>query len=292
MIMAPGRSTDLRIDLHCHTTASDGTETPTELVASAGRAGLDVVAITDHDTTAGWAEATEAADAQGMALVRGIEISCQRDGRSIHLLGYLVDPANAPLQAELALARESRVTRLERMVELLADDGIPISYAAVLAHVPPGATAGRPHIADALVDAGVVADRDEAFRRWLHNDSPYYVRHYAPDPAVAVRLVLAAGGVPVIAHPFTRLRGGVLPDPIVEELAGAGLAGLEAEHSDHDEPTRRHARDVAAALGLLVTGSSDYHGTGKTSRLGQDRTAPETLERIEAMAAGVPIQRP
>ncbi|HRW20278.1 MAG TPA: PHP domain-containing protein, partial [Dermatophilaceae bacterium] len=182
----------MRIDLHCHTTASDGTETPTELVASAGRAGLDVVAITDHDTTAGWAEATEAADAQGMALVRGIEISCQRDGRSIHLLGYLVDPANAPLQAELALARESRVTRLERMVELLADDGIPISYAAVLAHVPPGATAGRPHIADALVDAGVVADRDEAFRRWLHNDSPYYVRHYAPDPSVAVRLVLAA----------------------------------------------------------------------------------------------------
>ena len=140
------------------------------------------MAITDHDTLTGWAEAGAAAIEHGIALVPGVEISCERGGRSVHLLGYLIDPAHDPLAAELAKARDSRVTRLERMVALLAADGIPLTYAAVLAQVPPGATPGRPHIADALAAAGVVASRDEAFERWLHDDSPYYVHHYAPDP--------------------------------------------------------------------------------------------------------------
>ena len=163
----------MRIDLHAHTTCSDGTQSPTELVAAARAAALDVVAITDHDTLTGWAEAGAAAIEHGIALVPGVEISCERGGRSVHLLGYLVDPAYDPLAAELAKARDSRVTRLERMVALLAADGIPLTYAAVLAQVPPGATPGRPHIADALVAAGVVGSRDErGCLRGLHGGSP------------------------------------------------------------------------------------------------------------------------
>ncbi len=283
----------MRIDLHAHSTRSDGTRTPAELVADARRAHLDAVAITDHDTTSGWLEATAAAHEHRITLVSGVEISCERDGRSVHLLGYLVDPSNTPLATELAKARESRVTRLERMVARLAADGIPVTYAAVLAKVPPGATPGRPHIADALVAAGAVATRDEAFARWLHDQSPYYVHHYAPDPVWAVGLVQAAGGVAVLAHPFTQTRGaGVLTDRAIGELADAGLRGLEADHPDHDAPARARAHALAARLGLLVTGSSDYHGAGKTTRLGDNLTDPAVLEAIEAQATGAAIVRP
>ncbi|MBK7612350.1 MAG: PHP domain-containing protein [Actinomycetales bacterium] len=283
----------MRIDLHAHSTRSDGTRTPAELVADARRAHLDAVAITDHDTTSGWLEATAAAHEHRITLVSGVEISCERDGRSVHLLGYLVDPSNTPLATELAKARESRVTRLERMVARLAADGIPVTYAAVLAKVPPGATPGRPHIADALVAAGAVATRDEAFARWLHDQSPYYVHHYAPDPVRAVGLVQAAGGVAVLAHPFTQTRGaGVLTDRAIGELADAGLRGLEADHPDHDAPARARAHALAARLGLLVTGSSDYHGAGKTTRLGDNLTDPAVLEAIEAQATGAAIVRP
>ena len=283
----------MRIDLHAHSTRSDGTRTPAELVADARRAHLDAVAITDHDTTSGWLEATAAAHEHGITLVSGVEISCERDGRSVHLLGYLVDPSNTPLATELAKARDSRGTRLERMVARLAADGIPVTYAAVLAKVPPGATPGRPHIADALVAAGAVATRDEAFARWLHDQSPYYVHHYAPDPVRAVGLVQAAGGVAVLAHPFTQTRGaGVLTDRAIGELADAGLRGLEADHPDHDAPARARAHALAARLGLLVTGSSDYHGAGKTTRLGDNLTDPAVLEAIEAQATGAAIVRP
>lgn len=283
----------MRIDLHAHSTRSDGTRTPAELVADARRAHLDAVAITDHDTTSGWLEATAAAHEHRITLVSGVEISCERDGRSVHLLGYLVDPSNTPLATELAKARESRVTRLERMVARLAADGIPVTYAAVLAKVPPGATPGRPHIADALVAAGAVATRDEAFARWLHDQSPYYVHHYAPDPVRAVGLVQAAGGVAVLAHPFTQTRGaGVLTDRALGELADAGLRGLEADHPDHDAPARARAHALAARLGLLVTGSSDYHGAGKTTRLGDNLTDPAALAAIEAQATGAAIVRP
>ncbi len=282
----------VRIDLHTHSTASDGTQPPAELVAEAALVGLDVIAITDHDTTSGWAEAARAALKHGITLVRGVEISCERDGRSIHLLGYLVDHADAALSAELALARESRVTRLERMVERLAADGIPITYPEVLAHVPPGATPGRPHLADALVARGLVVDRDEAFARWLYNDSPYYVSHYAPDPVKAVGLVLAAGGVPVLAHPYAG-RKGLAPIPeLVEELAAVGLVGVEVDHPDHDPAARREVADLARACGLVPTGSSDYHGTGKTVRLGEELTARESYDKIVRLARGVPVVVP
>ncbi len=281
------------IDLHTHSTASDGTQSPAQVIGSARAAGLDVVALTDHDTTSGWAEAAAAAVREGIGLVRGIEISCQRDGGSIHLLGYLTDPDHGELGAELARARESRVTRLERMVELMAADGIPITYPEVMARVPAGATEGRPHIADALVHKGVVATRDQAFATWLGNDSRYYVQHYAPDPVRAVELVLQAGGVPVHAHPFTRTRGRTMPDVLIEELAAAGLAGVEVDHRDHDDASRTRGRDLARALGLLVTGSSDYHGSGKLNRLGENTTDPRVLAEVESRASGVtPVVRP
>ena len=282
----------MRIDLHTHSTASDGTETPTELVQSAGaRAWMSSRSPTTTRRPAGprprprrWPAASRC--------VPGIEISCQRDGRSIHLLGYLVDPAHPGLAGELERIRSARVARLQRSVEVLAAAGIPITYAEVLAQVPPGATPGRPHIADALVASGVVGHRDEAFAQWLHNDSPYYVRHYAPDPRRAVELVRDAGGVAVLAHPFNRMPQREVPLELVAELAGAGLGGLEAYHHDHDEAARQRAVGLAAELGLLVTGSSDYHGSGKTNRLGQDTTDPDVLAEIERRATGTPVVRP
>jgi predicted metal-dependent phosphoesterase TrpH len=282
----------LGIDLHTHSTASDGTQSPAQVVAAAQQAALDVVALTDHDTTLGWQEAAATATHLGVALVRGIEVSCSRDGRSVHLLGYLPDPGDPELAAELQRAREARVGRLRRMVVRMAADGIPLTYEEVLAQVPPGATEGRPHIADALVASGVVNSRDEAFLRWLGNDSPYYVRHYAPDPVRAVELVVEAGGVAVYAHPFGRSSGTRATEELVEEMAAAGLAGLEVFHRDHDEEARDHGLDIARRLGLLVTGSSDYHGAGKENRLGENRTSPEVMTEIEDRSSGVtPVVR-
>lgn len=274
------------IDLHTHSTVSDGTETPAELVAAAAVAGVDVLAITDHDTVAGWSEAAEAARVHGVTLVRGIEISCAWRHSSIHLLGYLVDADDGPLAAELARARESRSTRLERMVALMAADGIPLGYDEVLAQVGPGATPGRPHIADALIANGTISHRDEAFQSWLGNDSPYYVGHYAPDPVRAVELVRAAGGVPVIAHPFTLTRTGVLDDALIGRMRDAGLVGLEAHHRDHGPEEVARATALASRLGLLLTGSSDYHGAGKRNRLAENTTAPEAFEALEAASSG------
>lgn len=281
------------IDLHTHSTASDGTESPAELVAAARAAGVDTIAITDHDTVAGWDEAAAAARLHGVALVRGIEISCTWHNASIHLLGYLTDPSDDALMGELAKARDSRATRLERMVELMAADGIPVTHAEVLAQVAPGATPGRPHIADALVANGTVAHRDEAFVSWLSDDSPYYVNHYSPDPVRACELVRRAGGVPVIAHPFTRTRGEGVSDALVEQMYAAGLAGLEAFHRDHGPAEVARALGLAGRLGMVATGSSDYHGTGKLNRLGEHTTAPEVLAAIEEQSSGVtPVVRP
>ena len=275
------------IDLHTHSNVSDGTESPTELVAAAVAAGVDVLAITDHDTVGGWAEATEAARATGLTLVRGIEISCTYGEASLHLLGYLTDPDDAALMGELEKARDSRATRLERMAGLMAADGIPITYAEVLAQVQPGATPGRPHIADALIANGTIAHRDDAFREWLTNESPYYLGHYSPDPVEAVRLVRAAGGVPVIAHPFTRTRGDTIPDDLITSMYAAGLVGLEAFHRDHGPEEVERARGLADRLGLLLTGSSDYHGDGKLNRLAERTTDPDVLKAIVAASSGV-----
>ena len=281
------------IDLHTHSTASDGTEAPEVVIAKAARAGLDVVALTDHDTYAGWAPAADAAREHGIALVRGVEISCHYRGISIHMLGYLVDPEHEPLNAELDGARDSRTTRIERMIQRMAADGIPITLEEVEAVATVGATLGRPHIADALVASGYVSSRNEAFEGFLGNGSPYYVAHYAPGPVRAIQLVREAGGVPVMAHPFANTRGYTVDEDVIEELASAGLAGLEAWHRDHVPGERQHAERLAARLGLFVTGSSDYHGTGKVNLLGENTTAPEVLALIEEQAAsGVEVIRP
>jgi predicted metal-dependent phosphoesterase TrpH len=281
----------VRIDLHAHTSASDGTDAPAQLVPAAREAGLDVVAITDHDTTAGWADATASVPGSGVALVRGMEISCAAGGISVHLLAYLFDPAHPELAAEVDEARASRERRAEQMVELLAED-FDISWPDIVAHARPGASLGRPHMADALVRRGIVANRDEAFADILSSRGGYYVGHYAIDADTAIRLVRAAGGVPVMAHPLAHRRGRVVSDRVIAGLADAGLGGIEAYHPDHDDSNVRHAVALAEDLGLFVTGSSDYHGTGKVSRLGEHTTDPAVLQQIEAEASGVPVVRP
>ena len=279
------------IDLHAHSTASDGTQPPAEVVASAATAGLDVLALTDHDTTAGWGEAAEAAKNHRIALVRGIEISCQHEGISIHLLCYLHDPAAPGLLAELDRSRKGRETRARLMVELLSKD-VPLDWHDVLEHVEPGATIGRPHIADAMVDKGIVVSREQAFAEYLNDESVYYVSHYAPDPVLAVRLVGEAGGVAVMAHPFASIRGRVVAESVIEAMAAAGMAGLEVHHRDHSGAQVRHGLELAASLGLFVTGSSDYHGDGKSNQLGENTTDPAVLQRIEELATGVQVLRP
>jgi predicted metal-dependent phosphoesterase TrpH len=277
----------VRIDLHTHSTASDGTDSPDRLIEAAAAADLDVVAITDHDTTSGWAEAVEAARRSDIVLVRGAEVSCRWEGISLHLLGYLFDPSNAPLAKEMETVRDDRVARLRHMVDSIATEH-DITWAQVERHAG-GDSVGRPHIADALVESGVVASRDEAFEELLHNRSRHYRPHIAPDPINAVRLVRDAGGVPVFAHPGARGRGHVVPDSLIAEMAAAGLGGLEVDHRDHDPLTRDRLRALASDLGLLVTGSSDYHGAGKLNRLGENLTSPAAYDAIVSAATGVAL---
>ena len=269
-----------RIDPHTHSTCSDGTDTPTELMAAAARAGLDVVGLTDHDTTAGWAEAAAAVPRCGVTLLRGTEISCAADGAVLHLLAYLFDPEDAALRDVLEHARASRDGRARRMVERLAAD-YPITWQDVVEQASREATIGRPHIADALVSAGCFPDRSAAFAGPLATDSPYYAPHWAPDPVEACGLVRGAGGVPVAAHPrAVRRQRRPVPDETFAAMAEAGLAALEVDHRDHDAAGREAARTLARALGLGMSGSSDYHGTGKPNRLGENLMAPELLDRV------------
>lgn len=279
------------IDLHTHSTASDGTDTPAELVRAAAGAGLRVVAITDHDTTGGW-DAAVAALPAGLTLVRGAELSCVshavpgRVRTTLHLLAYLFDPFHPTFVAERRSLRESRLERGQQIVERMEADGLPVDWPAVRELAGDG-TVGRPHIARALVRAGVVGSVDEAFGRLLHPSSPYYVPKADLEVLTAVRLVRSAGGVPVFAHPLARRRGRVVLPEVIAEMADAGLAGLEADHPDQDPADRAEVRALAQSLGLFVTGSSDYHGSNKIVRLGQEGTAQESYERIVAEATGL-----
>ncbi|KJS54008.1 phosphoesterase [Streptomyces rubellomurinus subsp. indigoferus] len=283
----------MRIDLHAHSNASDGTDTPAELVAAAVAAGLDVVALTDHDTVAGHAGAAEAVralpDGTRLTVVPGAELSCVVDGISMHLLAYLFDPAEPAFAAERELVRTDRFRRGRAIVERCRELGADISWEQVRRIAGDGSV-GRPHIASALVEAGVVATVSDAFTpRWLANGGRADVRKHETDPVEAVRLVRAAGGVPVFAHPGAVKRGRTVSDRVIADLAAAGLAGLEVDHTDHDEQTRLRLRGLAADLGLLATGSSDYHGHRKTVRLGEHTTDPEVYQALLAQATGAPV---
>lgn len=275
----------MRADLHTHSNISDGTDAPGELVAKAAREGLDVVALTDHDTYAGLEEARRAATQIGIGFLPGIEISCRLGGVSVHLLGYGTGPEPA-LDAELAQVRASRADRLPEMLDRLAALGMPLSRDEVMRWVGDSPSVGRPHLADAMVARGYVASRDEAFRDWLAEGCPVYVDRYAIDLPRAVSLVLSAGGAPVIAHPWSRQSRAVLTPDVLAGLAAGGLVGIEVDHPDHDAGTRAELRPLAASLGVLATGSSDYHGLGKTRNdLGCETTPEPVLAALRARIA-------
>lgn len=276
----------MRIDLHTHSRASDGTDAPAALVRSAAAAGLDVVALTDHDTADGWAEARSAAEEVGLTLVPGMEISTRHRGRGVHLLAYLPDPTYPPLATELAKVLRGREGRVPAMIERLNGLGIDIDADDVRLAARGTAASGRPHVADALVTLGVVPDRTAAFDRYLGWGRPAHVDRYAAPLEDVIRAVTGAGGVTVVAHPWGRGGLGRPDERALAELQAVGLLGIEVDHQDHGPEARAELRGIARNLGLVVTGSSDYHGDGKVDHdLGCNTTAPEELERLLAAAA-------
>lgn len=273
------------IDLHTHSSISDGTETPGELIRAAKEAGLGTVALTDHDSSQGWAEAAQGARELGITFIPGMELSTRVGGISVHMLAYLFDPEHGELARETGHIREARRTRAKNMVARIGRD-YDFTWDDVLAHSAVGTTLGRPHIADALVARGHARSRKDAFAGILDFRRGYYEPHYAPDPVTGARLIRAAGGVPVLAHPATRGIDNVLSEQRLELLVDAGLAGLEIDHPENRPDGMARLRDLAAKYDLIVTGSSDYHGTGKVNRLGECTTAPDALARVIEQATG------
>lgn len=275
----------MRIDLHTHSTVSDGTATPADVVKVAAAAGLDVIALTDHDSGTGWNQAAAALPA-GLTLVPGAELSCQwiNGGQrvGIHMLAYLFDPNSPALTAEMTRVREGLPDRAKAIVDLLRADGDDITWDEVR-EIAAGDTVGRPHIAQALVNRGRIGSVDEAFQDdWLGE------RYYMPKPAIdvfaALQLVRGAGGVAILAHPCRKDR--VVPDDVVAQLAREGLFGLEADHPEHDDRARHRVRALAAELDLVVTGSSDFHGANKNVQVGANTTDPRVYEQIVNAANG------
>jgi predicted metal-dependent phosphoesterase TrpH len=272
------------IDLHTHTTCSDGTDSPRDLINKAIVQGLEVLGITDHDTTTGWQEATQSLRGS-LQLALGAEISCLTDdGISVHMLGLLFDPFHAEMQQVLEETRDGRLPRMRKMIEKMRAEGMDISIEDVEKAMPDGATMGRPHLADALVAKKIVKSRDEAFIELLHNDSRFYVSHAAPTPVDAIALIRKAGGVAVIAHPFASHRGEILKAEDFSDLVAAGLNGIEVDHRDQNPDERAMLRVIARELDLVTTGSSDYHGTGKLNSLAENHTSREQWEKLESQA--------
>lgn len=270
-------------DLHLHSARSDGTESPAQVIAAAHRHGIRTAALTDHDTTSGWAEAAEAATSVGMTFLPGMELSARYDGRSVHVLAYLVDPDDADLRAMTERIRRSRLDRVRTMAGRIARD-YDLHWDDIRAQTTDGATVGRPHIADALVARGHVRDRAEAFRSILSPDGGYYVSLYAPDPVMAVDLVTRAGGVAIVAHAAART--GMLPMRMLEPMLAAGLAGFELGHRENRERGLATLRRLVTERDLLVTGSSDYHGLGKPNVPGENTTSEDMVARIVDRATG------
>lgn len=276
----------MRIDLHTHTNRSDGTTSPAELVRHARSVGIDVLAITDHDTTEGWAEAADVAEQEGITLVRGLEISCEMAGYGVHVLAYLPDPTFEPLTDELERVLDGRNSRLPATLDKLRDLGIDIDVKDVRRCAGAAAAMGRPHVADALIDKGVVRDRTEAFDRFLGSRGPAYVHRYACDVFEMIEHISRAGGVSVVAHPWAARHNHDAMDVAgIARLKDVGLAGLEVDHEDHDAATRKRLRSIARDLDLVATGSSDFHGDGKVGHeLACNTTEPAEYERLLARA--------
>ena len=273
----------MRIDLHSHSTASDGTDPPAEVMRRARVAGLDVIALTDHDTLAGHDEAREALP-DGLTLVGGMEMSCSLGDRSVHMLAFLTDPADQDLAAELQAITTDRLRRGRAMVDRLRDLAAEVSWEQVTA-IAAGGVVGRPHIARAMVAAGIIERPEQAFTaEWLGEGGRAYVTRYAPDPARAIALIRAAGGVAVLAHPGTQSRDAWIPDEVIAGLAEAGLAGVEVAHPDHNPAERNRLAGLAHDLGLIRTGGSDDHGSLSGHRLGSETTEPAEFERLLAQA--------
>jgi len=274
----------VKIDLHTHSNFSDGTDRPSELINKALSQGVTTLALTDHDTISGWDEAIQWLR-PGLDLVLGSEISCQtEDGISVHMLGLLFDRSNEPLQDVLAQTRDNRLGRMERIIARMNNAGIEITIEEVHAQLSEGATLGRPHLADALVAKGLAKSRDEVFADWLANSSPFYVSHYSPTPEVAIRLIKEAGGVAVIAHPLASLRGRVVDIQSFDSYIAAGLDGIEVKHRDQTLEQQQLLFDIAKKADLAMTGSSDYHGTGKMNELAEFTTDPDQWEKLESRA--------
>ena len=268
------------IDLHTHSTYSDGTNTVSENVRLARERGLAGIAITDHDTTAGLTEAAVAAEGTGLRIVPGIEFSAEHDGASLHVLAYWADPADPALVEELRRLTDTRFRRGELMVEKLQALGYDISFERVRAIAGDDLIA-RPHVAQAMVEAGIVGTEKEAFDRFISDGGIAYVPKHALAPMDALRLIRDAGGVCVLAHPAMWKGNGSVPDELIEEMAEHGMGGLEVDHPDHDAGQRAHYRAVAERLELVPTGASDCHGARYGYRLGCETTPPELVDELE-----------
>jgi len=273
------------IDLHTHSAVSDGTENPTQLIRSAAQAGVATVAITDHDSTAGWHEAIAAAAVSGINVIPGMELSTNYGPASVHVLAYLFDPLDRTIVTETARIRDGRLRRAERIVEKISQD-YDLTWDDVLAESSDGTTLGRPHIADALVRKGHVSNRSAAFESILHWQGGYYEKYYAPSPLEGVKMIVAAGGVPVLAHPAAHGKYRQLTGSVIKSLADEGLFGLEVNHRDNSPEGREFLLELCAKYGLEATGASDYHGFGKPNQLAENVTEPEVLEKLISRATG------
>ena len=273
------------IDLHLHSNVSDGTGSPAQVVRDAFAAGVRTMALTDHDTVDGWAEASAECQRLGMTFIPGMEFSTRVGGGSVHMLAYLFDPSDEGLRTEMTRLVRERGGRLEEMTALLSED-FDITWEDVLAQSQQGTTLGRPHLADALIQKSIVASRQEAFATMLDSKQRYYVPTPATDPVAAAKLIRAAGGVPIIAHPASNRHGRVVPRDYFLELHAAGLAGFELDHRENVAEGVAKLQQFVDEFDLIVTGSSDYHGTGKPNQPGENSTLPEMLVRIIEQGTG------
>jgi predicted metal-dependent phosphoesterase TrpH len=270
-------------DLHAHSNRSDGTLAPGEVMSLAARRDLAGVALTDHDTFEGLSDAAAAADALGLDFVPGIEFSAEYDGASLHILGYWVDPADPAVNAELDRLTATRFRRGELIVEKLQELGFEIDFDRVR-EIAGGQTIGRPHVAQAMVEAGIVATETEAFERYISDDGPAYVPKHALEPMEALRLIRSAGGACVLAHPGMWRGTGSVPEELIERMAAAGMMGLEVWHPDHDEGARERYAALASRLDLVATSASDCHGERFGYRLGTERTDEGTYAELRQRA--------